>query len=192
MCRRRGHLCRRQHASSAHTVWRRRQRPGCRRGRRRHPPRRPGFGGANSGHRRPVARHRADLLPRRDTVASCGRPTSVVSCGPPMRTGRNQRQIGGWPRRRVSGVQWAPDGRSILLPNCSMAQTRSPSFRPIRGRGRTLDVGMPAEVPTWGIGTECGLEMGGRFSSVRHSNGFGLFAVRPDGSACVRSRPRTA
>src|SRR4029453_2369678 len=68
--------------------------------------------------------------------------------------GTNQRLIAAGLGADASGGQWAPDGRSILLPEI-VDGTNSITIVPTdpTGEARTLDVGMPAEVPTWGVGT---------------------------------------
>jgi WD40 repeat protein len=105
--------------------------------------------------------------------------------------GTNQRLIAAGLGADASGGQWAPDGRSILLPEI-VDGTNSITIVPTdpTGEARTLDVGMPAEVPTWGVGTAW-RPPDGREILFRGSTptGFGLFAVRPDGSGL---RPVTA
>jgi TolB protein len=81
-------------------------------------------------------------------------------------------------------IAWSPDGGSIALTSV-VEGVRSIWIVPADGRpGRMLDVGMTAEAPQWRPPN--GQEIMFRGRSL---GGFGLFAVRPDGTGL---RPITA
>jgi Tol biopolymer transport system component len=95
--------------------------------------------------------------------------------------GANQRQLTGLVvdgTIDTSDWEWAPDGRSIVLAGSLRGQPAI-TVVPTDGSGdaRTLDVGMPAEQPTWR--PPDGREILFRGTSPA---GFGLYAVRPDGT----------
>jgi dipeptidyl aminopeptidase/acylaminoacyl peptidase len=78
-------------------------------------------------------------------------------------------------------IIWSPDGHSILV-NAVVASTRVMAIVPVDGTApRVIDVGMPAENPTWLPPSGAEIVFRGTTPS-----GFGLFAVRPDGTGGVR------
>jgi Tol biopolymer transport system component len=82
-------------------------------------------------------------------------------------------------------MEWAPDGRSILL-STGVAGAPAITIVPADGSGdtRTREIGWPVEGPTW-------RPPDGAEILVRGTpTGYGLFAVRPDGT--VRSITRAA
>ena len=98
--------------------------------------------------------------------------------------GANQRQLSTDGLVEFAGIAWSPDGHSIAT-TAVVDGVSSISIVPTdSGVARVLDVGMPADGPQWR--PPDGREILFRGTSPA---GFGLFAVRPDGTGL---RPVTA
>ena len=75
----------------------------------------------------------------------------------------------------LSQIEWSPDGKSILL-TTSVVGKSAPAIVPTDGSApHVVEVDMPAESPIWLPSGEI------LFRGVQRT-GFGLFAVRPDGT----------
>jgi Tol biopolymer transport system component len=74
-----------------------------------------------------------------------------------------------------SQIEWAPDGKSILL-SAVLDGRAAPAIVPTDGSvPHVLDIDLPAESPIW-------LPNGEILFRGFRSTGFGLFAIRPDGT----------
>ena len=168
------------------TVWGRREWPRRGRGPGRYRPRRPGLRSANRRRWRPHGRRSPGLLARRDTAGVLA-PDRSRSRPVDRRGGRDESAPAcGGPDRRCVG---SPVGarRPLDPPDRLRRYRRRHHHRPDRWHGRCPD----ARCRHTGRGIRPGaLRMGGRSSSVATtSTGFGLYAVRPDGTGL---RPVTA
>jgi TolB protein len=92
--------------------------------------------------------------------------------------GSDQRALSGDAGLGDNSIEWSPDAKAIMVATNSDNGSRISIF-PTDGSlaVRTLDVGMPAEGPTWR--PPDGKEILFRGTT---GTGFGLFAVRPDGT----------
>lgn len=96
--------------------------------------------------------------------------------------GRSPRELSTAGLSAPTDIIWAPDGRSILVNGVHGSESVM-AVVPTDGRApRIIDVGMSAESPTWlpPSGAEIAFRAVG-------PDGFGLSAVRSDGSGVVRS-----
>ncbi len=91
--------------------------------------------------------------------------------------GGSLRELTSGPLQDADGIEWSPDGRSIMTTSVVDGVRSILLVSTAGGNARVLDVGMPAEGPKWR--PPDGDEILFRGTST---TGFGLFAVRPDGS----------
>lgn len=95
--------------------------------------------------------------------------------------GRSPRPLSTAGLAEPNDIMWSPDGRSILVSATVDAETVMAIVPVDGGAPRVLDVDMPAENPTWL--PPSGAEIVFRGTT---EDGFGLFAVRSDGSGDPR------
>ena len=103
--------------------------------------------------------------------------------------GRDLKELSTGPLVDLDGIEWAPDGLSIMLTAVADGVSSISIVPTDGGAARVLNVGMPAEGPRWRPSNGLEILFRGQTPAApvpvgteQWPAGYGLYAVRPDGS----------